>query len=124
LRIFKTRWFNRFARREAIDDAALVDAARRTEAGLIDADLGGGLVKQRVARRGKGRSGGYRMIVAVRFGDKAFFLYGFSKSGLDNIETLQLADLKLLAGDLLAATAPRLDRLLDEKELIEIEDDD
>jgi hypothetical protein len=58
LRIFKTRWLARFARREGISDASMAEAIARAERGLIDADLGGGLIKQRVARTGQGRSGG------------------------------------------------------------------
>ena len=66
MRIFKTKWFARFARHEQIMDAGLREAIERVERGLIDADLGGGLIKQRVARRGQGRSGGYRTIIAYR----------------------------------------------------------
>jgi len=58
MRAFKTKWFARFARKEKIADATLVAAIERAERELIDADLGGGLIKQRVARQGKGRSGG------------------------------------------------------------------
>jgi hypothetical protein len=58
MRIFKTKWFARFARHEQITDVGLSEAIERAERGLIDADLGGRLIKQRVARRGKGRSGG------------------------------------------------------------------
>jgi hypothetical protein len=80
VRIFKTKWVARFVRRERIDDASLKDAIERAERGIIDADLGGGLIKQRVARPGRGRSGGFRMIVAFRIEDRAFFLYGFAKN--------------------------------------------
>lgn len=66
MQVFKTRWFSRFAKQEGIGDWALIQAVERAERGLIDADLGGGLIKQRVARQGKGRSGGYRVIVAYR----------------------------------------------------------
>lgn len=96
-RIFKTRWFARFARREGIADASLLDAITRAERGLIDADLGGGLIKQRVAREGKGRSGGYRTIVAYRAKRRAFFLYGFAKSDQANIGPRQLVSLRSLA---------------------------
>lgn len=75
MQAFKTRWFARFARRERIDDRSLIEAVERAERGLIDADLGGGLIKQRVARPGKGRSGGYRVIVAYRIRSRAVFLY-------------------------------------------------
>lgn len=78
MRIFKTRWMARFARKAGIDDALLVEAIDRAERGLIDADLGGGVIKQRVGRSGQGRSGGYRTLIAFRFGDLAFFIYGFA----------------------------------------------
>jgi hypothetical protein len=58
---------------------------RRADRGLVDADLGGGVIKQRVARTGQGRSGGYRMLLAYREGHRAVFLYGFSKSERENI---------------------------------------
>ncbi len=76
MQVFKTRWFARFARNERIADASLLEAIQRAERGLIDADLGGGLIKQRLARQGKGRSGGYRTIIAFRSGHRAVFIYG------------------------------------------------
>ena len=80
MRVFLTKWMMRYVRRERIDPASLLEAIRRAERGLIDADLGGGLIKQPVARAGKGRSGGYRTLIAYRRGDRAFFLIGFAKS--------------------------------------------
>jgi hypothetical protein len=68
LRIFKIRWFDRFARKEGIDDRDLCQAVARAEQGAVDADLGGGLIKQRVARKGAGKRGGYRTIFAYRAG--------------------------------------------------------
>jgi len=85
MRVFLTKWTARFARREKISHASLRDAIVRAEQGLVDADLGGGLIKQRVARTGKGRSGGYRTIVAYRRSGRAIFLFGFAKSGRENI---------------------------------------
>lgn len=52
----------------------------RVEAGLIDADLGSGLIKQRIARQGRGKSGGYRSILIVRSGERAIFVFAFAKS--------------------------------------------
>ena len=78
------------------------EAIERAERGLIDADLGGGLNKQRVARAGQGRSGGFRMIVAYRTEDKAFFLYGFAKNERANIEDSELQTLRDIGGELLA----------------------
>lgn len=85
MRVFKTKWVGRFTRRERITDASLLEAIERAEGGIIDADLGGGLIKQRVARSGQGRSGGYRMIVVYRTKQRAVFLYGFAKSEQENI---------------------------------------
>lgn len=80
MRIFKNAWFCRFARRKKIKDAVLIEAIARAERGLIDAELGGGIIKQRLARPGQGRSGGYRSIIIFQKGQRAFFVYGFAKS--------------------------------------------
>lgn len=114
MRIFKTKWFVRFARRERIKDHALLDAVARAEEGLIDADLGSGLLKQRVARAGEGRSGGYRTIIAYRAGDRAVFLYGFAKNERDNIGDDELATIKELAAGWLRADSVKLDVQVEE----------
>lgn len=80
MRVFKTKWFARFAKREQITDKSLCEAIERAGRDLIDADLGGGLIKQRVARPGKGKSGGYRVIIAYRFKQRAIFLFGLVSS--------------------------------------------
>lgn len=74
LRIYKNAWFERFARKQRIADSALRDAVRRAEQGQIDADLGGGVIKQRIARAGQGKSGGYRTIILYRQEQRAFFV--------------------------------------------------
>ncbi len=121
MRIFKTKWFVRFVRRERINDASLKEAIERAERGIIDADLGGGLIKQRVARPGQGRSGGFRMIVAYRTEERAFFLYGFAKSERDNIDDDQLEFLRDLAGDMLVSDNAMLEIAMAEGELKEID---
>jgi hypothetical protein len=90
LRIFKTKWFARYARRERIADRGLSEAIARAERGLVDAELGGGIIKQRVARTGQGRSGGFRLLIAYRAGDRAVFLYGFAKRDRENIDPDEL----------------------------------
>jgi len=112
VRLFKIRWFTRFARSERIDDKSLSEAIARAERGLIDADLGGGLIKQRVARQGGGRSGGYRTIIAYRMKDRAIFLYGFAKSERDNIGPDELEDLRLVAHGWLEAPPERVEAAL------------
>lgn len=123
VRLFKTKGVVRFARRERIQDDALSDAIRRAERGIVDADLGGGLIKQRVARPGQGRSGGYRMLVAYRSAGRAVFLYGFAKSDRDNIEDDELQDLRTLGANWLAATQAQIEQALDAGELKEIAHD-
>jgi hypothetical protein len=120
LRAFKTRWFARFARRENIADEALRQAIERAERGLIDADLGGGLVKLRVARPGKGKSGGYRMIVAYRTHDRAIFLFGFAKSRQENLDSDQLRTARTVAAYMLAADRDQLKTAIVEGEIQEI----
>ena len=85
MRVFKTSWFIRFARKERISAQTLLDAIERAANGEIDVDLGGGVIKQRLARPGEGRSKGYRSIILFRREDRAFFVYGFSKSEQGNI---------------------------------------
>jgi hypothetical protein len=121
MRVFKTRWFSRFARDEGIADKSLREAIERAERGLIDADLGGGLIKQRVARRGQGRSGGYRTIIAYRAHQRAVFLFGFAKSEMENIATNQLTAARDIAKKLLAASNAQIARDLEEGQLQEVE---
>lgn len=121
MRIFKTKWLTRFTRRERISDGSLSDAIARAEQGLIDADLGGGLIKQRVARAGQGRSGGYRMVVAFRSRERAVFLYGFAKNERDNISDEELLTLKDIASSWLKATEKGISKALEDEVLTEVE---
>ena len=97
MRVFVTKVFARFARKQRLDDERLCRAIERAEAGSVDAQLGGGLIKQRVARPGGGRSGGYRTVIAYRTSSRSVFLYGFAKSERENIDSRELDDLKKLA---------------------------
>ncbi len=107
-RIFALAEFDRFARKAKIDDAVLVDAIERAERGLVDVELGGGIVKLRLARPGQGRSGGYRTIVVLKIGDRAIYLYGFAKNDFPNITGAALEAFKINASDLNNATESAL----------------
>ena len=120
MRIFKNVWCSRFARREKIPDAILLDAIQRANNGLIDADLGGSVIKQRVARPGRGKSGGYRTIIIFKRGEIAFFVYGFAKSEQDNLDKQEEEQYKKAAKELLALTETQLERLLENKALVEV----
>ena len=111
LAVYKGKGFARFARKARIDDKELWLAARRANEGLIDADLGGGVIKQRVARTGEGKSGGSRSLVLFRKDDRAIFALGFEKKDQADIKPSDLAALKSLAGSILAYT---LDQIAEE----------
>lgn len=102
----------------------MAEAALRAWRGLVDADLGGGIIKQRVARAGQGRSGGYRMLLAYRDGDRAVFLYGFAKSQRENIGDDELRTLREIGAAWLAADARRLAGAIKEGVLQEVSDDE
>lgn len=97
-----------------------MDAVARADQGLIDADLGSGVIKQRIARRGQGKSGGYRTIIVFRRGDRALFMYGFGKSERDNIEPDEVQLFKEAAKHVLALTDQQLSELVNTGEFLEV----
>lgn len=121
MRIFKSRWCQRFARREQIADALLRDAIARAEKGQIDAELGGGVIKQRIARAGQGKSKGYRTIIFFRRGAKAFFVYGFAKSQRANISRVEEDEFKEAAKIVLALTDDQFATRLRRGDFLEVE---
>jgi hypothetical protein len=124
VQILKTKGVIRFSRHERIRDASLREAIGRAERGLVDADLGGGLMKQRVARQGQGKSGGYRTIVAYRKQDRAIFLYAFAKNERENISAEELDSLRILGANWLNATSHQIARAIEEGILQEIHYDE
>lgn len=120
MRTFKSKVFSRFANQENISDDTLCEAVARAERGLIDANLGGGVIKQRIARPNEGRSGGFRSIVLLRVGERAIFVFGFAKNKTDNISDSNLKAFKLLAKTLLNHDAEQIQNLLDVGELTEV----
>ena len=124
MHVYLTRSFERDAKRDGISDQDCQEAIRKAERNLIDADLGGGLIKQRVARKGQGRSGGYRMMIAYRAKDRAVFFYGFSKSDRENLSQNELLTARKIAADFLAADADGLARAIEEDEIAEVTNDE
>ncbi len=118
--MFKTKAFARIARKEALGDKALAEAIGDIERGLIDADLGGGLIKQRIARTGQGKRGGFRTLIAYHFGKRAIFLFAFAKSDQANISPEDKRDLKDYGAMLLALTEEAIDLMVNNSELQEI----
>ena len=120
MRIFKTKLFDRWARNEGLNDIILLGAVDEIALGLVDAKLGGFVLKKRIALPGKGKRGGTRTLLAYQRGNKAIFIYGFTKSERANINTKELTVLKLLAGELLGYSNQKLEKAIRANELIEI----
>lgn len=124
MRIFMTRWFERYARKERLTEAALRDAVERAARGQIDADLGGGVIKQRVARPGQGRSGGYRMILLYRRAELAIFAFGYAKNRKENLDPDELEAYRELANAYLVLAERAIDRYVADGILTEVTSDE
>lgn len=123
-RVYKSKWFQRFARKEGIGDEDLLEAVARAERGLVDADLGGGVLKQRIARQGQGKSGGFRTILFCRQGDRAVFVYGFAKNDRDNLTVDELREFKAAAWHVLALSAWQMAELVNKGDFVEVTRDE
>jgi len=120
LRILKQAAFNKFAQKNDISDAALHDAVERAEKGQIAADLGGGVIKQRIAREGEGKRGGFRTIIIFRSMERAFFIYGFPKNKRDNIQSDEKETFKKLATHLLNISDKNVEALIEDGAYVEV----
>ena len=123
-RVFKTRSFARLIRKSGLRDLDLCEAVNEMEKGLIDADLGGGVLKKRVALPGRGKRGSARTLVATNKGDRWFFIYGFKKNDRANITDQELEALQDIAADLLRQPGANLNTLVGNGELLEICNDE
>jgi hypothetical protein len=124
MRVFKTKWFMRFAHKERIANRTLREAVNQAERGLIDADLGNGVIKQRVARSGQGKSGGYRTIIVYRTKTRAIFVYGFAKSSKANLDPDELEGYRDLARIYLAKSEKDMDAYVSAGALVEVNDEE
>ena len=119
-RTFKARYFSRWVRKTELTDKALCAAIAEMMLGLIDGDLGGGIVKKRIGLSGRGKRGGARTLVATNKGSRWFFVYGFEKKDRTNISANELAALQGIARELLARTNQQLDGAVVDGSLQEI----
>ncbi len=120
MRSFKNKPIISYARKAGIGDAALCKAIRDAERGLIAADLGSGVIKQRIARPGQAKSGGFRTLIVFRSGTAAFFVHGFAKNEKDNIGKDELAALKKFAAGVLAYDDNAIARVVKSGTLVEV----
>ncbi|MCX6028651.1 MAG: type II toxin-antitoxin system RelE/ParE family toxin [Chloroflexi bacterium] len=117
-----TRFVKRWMRREHVIDGMLLRAIQDLEDGLSTASLGSSLYKVRAARKGQGKSGGYRTLIVYRQGDRAIVVYGFKKSDVDNIADDELVLFRELATTLLALSAEQIEVAIENEELYRIEE--
>lgn len=121
--VYKTLWFDRWARKEGLAASSLCAAVQEMAHGLFDANLGGGLVKKRIRRPGQGKSGGYRTLVATNKGNRWVFVFGFPKNERSNIDKDETEALKRLAAHLLSLTPQAIAKAQSAGELIEVDCD-
>lgn len=119
-RVFKIHHFNRWMRKTTLTDPALCVAVSEMERGLVDADLGGGVVKKRVPLPGRGKSGSARTLVATNKGNRWFFVFGFEKNDRANVSASELEALQAIAADLLKLSSTELDAHIEGEALQEI----
>ena len=115
---FKYRHFASWAKSERITDVELKNALSEINAGLVDADLGNGLLKKRVAKKGQGKRGGYRMLLAFKQGYRTFFIYGFAKNQRENITNKERQIYRKLAEIYLALDDGEIEKLVRSGEII------
>ncbi len=123
MNVYKTLGFVRFARRNGISDHAVCEAVSRAERGLIDADLGGGVIKQRVPRTGEGRSGGFRTLILYRANERAVFAGGFAKNERASIDSEDLTRYRELGREFLSYSSKQVDALIKSGAWIQVECD-
>ena len=122
--VYKTKEFSRFARKADLGNEDLLEAAEAVGAGRWDADLGGGVFKQRIARDGGGKSGGYRTIILFKVGGHSFFVHGFAKSQKANVSPAELKALKKLASVFLGLNVEELEKARVAGQIVEVVSDD
>ena len=120
MKIYQTRYFYRWAKKENITAQQLTSAVAELEQGLHDGNLGHHVYKKRIARKGQGKRGSYRSIVGCRLNDKAFFIYGYAKSGQATLSNSELKAYQDLAEQLLHIEPATLKTMLKDKKLIEV----
>ena len=121
IRIFKTRHFQRWMNKTGLSDEMLVVAVLEMVAGLVDADLGGGVLKKRIALSGCGKRGSVRTLIATRRADLWIFVFGFEKKQRSNVSAEELKALRVLADELLGLSTAQLELAKRESELMEVE---
>ena len=121
--ILKTKYFSKWARKAGLTDALLKNAVLEIKCGLMDANLGGGIVKKRIALPGRGKRSGTRTLLATNLRNRWFFIFGFEKNEAENVSEKELLALKMLADDLLGMSAAQIQVAISNGSLVEVQDE-
>lgn len=124
MKIIKTKLFAKWANKNDVSDKSLWDAALEIADELYEANYGGGVIKKRVANKGRGKSASVRTIVAFKKGHNCFFVFGFEKNAKSNISQNEEKAIKIVAKALFAYTENELDKLIKAGSLIEVKYED
>lgn len=120
MRVLKNKAFHQWAKEQRLSDSILIKCVKEMEQGLYDANLGGNVYKKRLSLKGKGKSGGARLILAFKKNDRTIFIYAFSKGEKHNIDQNELVGLKKLARKYFTYSDNELDRAVAQGILIEV----
>ena len=121
--ILKTKYFSKWARKSGLNDALLKNAVLEIKCGLMDANLGGGIVKKRIALPGRGKRSGTRTLLATNLRNRWFFIFGFEKNEAENVSAKELLVLKMLADDLLGMSSAQIQVAISNGSLVEVQDE-
>lgn len=120
MRIFKTKLFHQWAQKIKLNNDKLTLAIDEINKGLSEARLGANLYKKRISLKNKGKRGGLRTIIALKKDDRAFYIYGYAKNTLANINDKERQTLTKLGKDYLNMNEKEIARMLKFNKLIEV----
>ncbi len=123
MRIIKTKKFAKWAEKNVITDESLKNAAKEVSLDIYEANYGGGVIKKRIANKGRGKSGSVRTIIAFKKGGHCYFMFGFEKNEQDNISYAEEKSLKLIAKALLSYNDKEIKCFILDGSLIEVENE-
>lgn len=123
MKIIKTKLFTKWAIKNEVNDNALMAAAKEIVIDVYEANYGGGVIKKRIANKGRGKSGSTRTIVVFKKGRHCFFVFGFEKNTKGSITLNEEKAFKIIAKSLLAYSDLEIDELIKEGSLVEVKNE-
>jgi len=120
MRVFKTKTFDRCAKKSNVSDEALIASAIEISQGNFEANLGSNIFKKRIATKGRGKSGSVRTIVAFKINGHSFFMFGYEKNDKSSLTENEERALRLVAKGMFEKTEAELNKLVKNGALVEV----